>query len=120
MAGKTGIVWIIPPTHLQREVTKYGDRVMAAINFLADFFAQKMQNEARQNAKWEDRTGNARSGLMGATRKAARDIVEIYLVHSMWYGKFLELARGGKYAVIMPTISANVPEISSALKRLLR
>lgn len=114
----TGITWIRPPSDLQASITKYGDRAIAATKTLADRYAQKMQGEARQNASWQDRTGNARSGLMGET-KATRDVITIYLYHSMWYGVFLELARGGRYAIILPTLQKNISELAQDLKRLL-
>jgi len=117
----TGIIWIVPPKELGRAMERYGARAIAAIKTLADFFAQKMQDEMRRNARWQDRTGNARSGLFSIAALAAADAVAIYLSHghTVEYGKWLELANGGKYAIIMPTLRRNIPEIESALKRLL-
>jgi hypothetical protein len=36
------------------------------------------------------------------------------------YGKFLELARGGRYAIILPTIERNIPEINRLLREIFR
>jgi len=115
----TGIVWIRPPSALARSIEQYGLKLRVAVKALADYFAQKMQDEARRNAPWQDRTGNARSGLAGLAEQAALDLMVIYLTHGVEYGKWLELANGGKYAIVVPTIQRNLPEIERMLQRLL-
>lgn len=121
MAAST-IVWEVPPSVISRGLEKYGDRVLTAILALAQYFGQKMQDEMRRNAKWTDRTGNARSGLFAeAQLNAAQAAVELYLSHghTVDYGVFLEYAHAGKYAIVLPTIEANISEIQRELKRLL-
>jgi hypothetical protein len=96
---------------------------MVAVAAVADFIGQKAQGEMRQGARWIDRTGNARSGLFAAvTREAAGNLVVLYLSHgsTIYYGKFLELAHGGRYAIIMPVIERNLPELERMLKGLFR
>ncbi|MCL4295682.1 MAG: hypothetical protein KJ077_08140 [Anaerolineae bacterium] len=118
---------------MARALDQYGVRVFDAILAVADFIATKMQNHARQNARWQDRTGNARSGLFGAAVKKERGAggqflataertVEIYLSHgsTVFYGKFLELAHGGKYAIIWPTIEKYLPELKRLLDGIFR
>ncbi len=120
--GSIGGVWIRPPSQtLIPALGDYQRRAITAVLALAAYFAQKLQDESRQNAPWQDRTGNARSGLFAVTEQAAGDLVTIYLSHghTVDYGKFLELAHGAKYAIIMPTIERNLPEIEAQLKRLL-
>jgi hypothetical protein len=114
--------WVKPPeAELLPNIQAHGDRVWVAVRALADYLGQKMQGEARQHARWEDRTGNARSGLFGAVDEAAADIVDIYLSHghTVYYGLFLEVCHGGKYAIIMPTIEANLPVAERMLKQIL-
>jgi hypothetical protein len=115
--------WVRPPEELARGIERYGQRVLAAVYAVAEFIATKMQNESRRNARWQDRTGNARSGLFSqVTREAAGAVVIIYLSHghTVDYGKFLELAHGQKYAIVMPTIEANLPELKRMLDDLFR
>ena len=119
----SGIRWVRPPSQLARAIEQYGDRVLAAVMAVGQYIAQQMQNEARVNAPWTDRTGNARSGLFStAVEAAAQDVVIIYLSHghTVDYGVYLELANGGNYAVIMPTIEANLGEIERMLQRIFR
>lgn len=124
----TRIYWVNPPSQLSRNLDLYGRKLVAAVIAIAEFIATKMQNEARQNAKWQDRTGNARSGIFAVVERndlslgAAEMIVSIYLSHghTVDYGKWLELANGGKYAIIVPTIEANLPTIRRMLRELFR
>lgn len=122
MANRSRVVWVRPPAGMARALDQYGIKVFEAILAVTDFIATKMQNHARTNARWQDRTGNARSGLFavavkGQSRKLAGGIVELYLSHgsTIFYGKFLELANGGRYAIIWPTIEKYLPELRRLL-----
>lgn len=123
MAKAAEIVWVKPPAGMAKALAQYGDRVLVAIQAVAEFMATKMQNYAREKARWEDRTGNARTGLFTvAQREAAKDIVTIYLSHghTVYYGIFLELGHSGKYAIVMPTIEKHLPEIKKMLDDIFR
>jgi hypothetical protein len=115
------IVWEYSLDDMAGKLDEYGVRIMVAIDALARYFANRMQNEMRINAPWTDRSGNARTGLFSFADSAATDVVIIYLSHghSVEYGKWLELANQGHYAIIMPTLQRMVPEIERQLKRLL-
>ena len=117
----TGIYWVVPPEKLAAAFSRYGLAVVEAVVELAKYFAIRMQGEARMNAPWQDRTGNARSGLFGEVEfEAARQVVTIYLSHghTINYGLFLELAHGQRFAIIGPTIQANLPELKVMLDRI--
>lgn len=119
----TGIRWVRPPSELARAIEQYGDRVNAAVLAVAQYIATVMQNSAKHNAPWTDRTGNARSGLFGtAERDAARKIVVIYLSHgaTIDYGVSLELDKGARYAIIMKTMEGHLPELKRMLNSILR
>lgn len=120
MGTQTGIVWVVPPKHLIDAINRYGARVYVGIRMVADYIKQKLQDEARRNAPWKDRTGNARSGLFSLVDDAAGSLVTIYLAHTMDYGVWLELGNGGRYAIIMPTIQRNLPTIKRMLDELFK
>ena len=114
-----GIVWRMPPDELATAVDRYGDQVLTAVTAVAQYIATQMQNAAKQNAPWTDRTGNARSGLFGtAERDVAQRIVTIYLSHgaTLDYGQYLELSNAGRYAVIMRTIEGHLPALNAMLR----
>lgn len=121
MTSTTTMTWVIHPSKMAHALDKYGDRAWKAIEALAEFISVELQNEARQDAPWQDRTGNARSGLVGATiNDFARKVVEIYLIHSVAYGVFLELCHAGRYAIIAPVIERNLQKIKRMLDDLLK
>jgi len=137
--------WVKTPSSLAKQVHIYGKRVLAAVHAVAVYVGQKMQNEGRSNAPWQDRTGNARSGLffavdgfglgtvVGQVRPAAletntdaatisgdKDTLLIAFGHTVYYGKYLELDHGGRYAIVMSTMQRNLPVLERMLKDLFR
>lgn len=107
-----------PPEDLARAVDQYGEKVLVAVAAVAGRIATIMQNSAKNNAPWTDRTGNARSGLFGTVETdLSRQMVIIYLSHGVTinYGVWLELAHSGKFGVIMRTIERHLPELKSML-----
>lgn len=119
MPGKTGgIRWVRPPDQLARAIDQYGEKVLVAVAAVAGRIATIMQNSAKNNAPWTDRTGNARSGLFGtAETDMSKKMVIIYLSHGAMinYGVWLELAHGGKNAIIMKTLERHLPELKEML-----
>ena len=116
--ANAGIRWVRPPEQLARAIEQYGERALVAVESVAQYLATVMQNSAKHNAPWTDRTGNARSGLFGtAERDTARKLVIIYLSHgpAIDYGVFLELAHSGRFAIILPTMEAHLPELHRML-----
>lgn len=130
----TGFHWVIPPEkELIQNVEAYGDKIFVALQAVATYWGQRNQDDARISAPWTDRTGNARGGLFFAvdgfglnpvtgmvTSEASlnsdvaiesgdNNTLIITLGHSVFYGKFLELKNGGRYAIIMSTIEGNLP-----------
>lgn len=109
------------PTELGNALeARYLQRARVAISALMKFIAQKIQDDMRAGAPWTDRTANARTGLFTITQKASKDLVILWLSHghTIEYGKWLELANQGKYAIIMPTLQRWLPEIERLLKEL--
>jgi hypothetical protein len=139
MTDTSGIIWQTPPSTVADAMEKFGDKAKAAIFAAATYWGQAMQNRARGDAPWTDRTGNARSGLFFAvdgfgkttvgavnvasalsddisTEEGSEDVLIITLGHSVFYGKYLELSNGGAYAVIMSTIYGGLGQLERLLK----
>lgn len=137
----SGFQWVVSPeAQLIPAVQKYGKDALAAVQAVATYWGQSVQNAARLNAPWEDRTSNARGGLFFAvdgfglspmmgevTPDAKSDMSDVTvesgdsntlvvtLGHTVFYGKYLETSNGGKYAVVMSTIESNLPQLESML-----
>lgn len=140
-----GFQWVVSPAVIAQGLEDYGERAMVALQAVANYWGQSIQDEARESAVWEDRTGNARGGLFFAVDGFGLDTITgtvtpdaksqmsdvavesgdantlvITLGHTVFYGKFLELSNGGKYAVVMSTIEKNLPGLENLLKDSLR
>lgn len=74
-----------------------------AIRMYAENSALQLQNDARINARWTDRTGHARQRLTGSVATVAKGY-ELSLAHGVDYGVWLELAHEKKYSIIPETI----------------
>ncbi len=120
--AKSGFEWVIPPTVMQENIRQYGGKAIAGVKAVADKNAAAAQNEMRQNARWTDRTGNARSGLFSGASMAGTDTVEIVFSHghTIDYGIHLETGHGGKYAIIAPTLQRYVTLVRMDLQNLFK
>jgi hypothetical protein len=142
MSG-SGFVWVQPPSNISKGIAGYARKAEAALYAIAGKWGQDVQDQARQDAIWEDRTGNARSGLFYAVdgmgygtmvgeisagakalmketsvEEGSENTLVIVVSHTVFYGKFLELSNGGRYAIIMSTIENNLPRLESQVKRI--
>ena len=79
------------------------NQVEMAILEEADNGALKLQNFARENRKWRDRSGDARLRLTGGVEKSG-SIYRIYLAHGVDYGIWLELAHEKRFSIIPQAI----------------
>ena len=136
-----GFVWLTKPEKLAQEVEAYAKKALIAVHAAAAFWGDSVQTQMRTQARWQDRTGAARSGLFYAVdgfglspmtgqvsgkalaqrrdvatvRGNARTLV-VAVGHTVWYGKFLETRFGGRYAIVLSTMQRNLPR----LERLVR
>ena len=119
MPDAPGIRWRTPPSELARSLDQYGEKVLTAVGAVAQYVATQMQDSAKANAPWEDRTGNARTGLFGTSEvDFASKVVTIYLSHgaTIDYGLWLELKSDGKNAVIMSVMQSHYDQLMSLLR----
>ena len=124
------IQWTKRPTQLN--TAAYAAVLRARVVAEAEASAARMEAYARLNAPWQDQTGDARAGLV--TEVAVNGaVITITVAHSVDYGKYLELrwptgtlpatldgfdlelAGAGKYAIIWPTMEAEIPQFRARL-----
>ncbi len=143
---QSGFRWVISPKQqLIPNLREYGRKALVAVQAVANYWGQSIQDEARREANWEDRTGNARGGLFFAvdgfglepitgqvTPEAQSDMSDvaiesgdantliITLGHTVYYGKYLEISHGGQNAIIMSTIEKNLPGLERQLQDVFR
>lgn len=102
------------------------NKVRALLGAYADTASKKMEAEAKENAPWSPIgpgtpyykiTGNARNSIRGEAKWKGKHLV-ITLSGNMKYSKWLELANEKKYAILVPTIQRNAPEVLRAYRKL--
>jgi len=88
---------------LSGNVAKLPSKVQRAVIGATEFGATKATAYGKQNAKWIDRTGNARQGFRAyAVHEIGKSTVVI--AHGMSYGIWLEVRFSGRYAIVNPTM----------------
>lgn len=99
--GNKGFTWKTDTLsgNLQRLPTKVERAVVGA----TDYASTRGQGYAKLNAKWTDRTGNARQGLrVFPIHETGRSTIVV--AHGVPYGIWLEVRFSGRYAIIGPTL----------------
>jgi hypothetical protein len=71
----------------------------------------------QQNARWEDRTGDARRLLNTDLEIVVGEMYAITLDHGVEYGKYLELKHQGRFAIIQPALDHWGPIVFDAVRR---
>lgn len=84
-------------------LTKLQTGADVAIRMMAEQGAQKMENFAKENRKWTDRTGQARQRLKGSTESISNGY-RIIIAHGVDYGIWLELAHEKRFAILPQTV----------------
>lgn len=80
-----------------------GPGVIAEVETHAVELGVRILEYAKQNAPWEDRTGDARR-LLDVDVQQDGDNIVIQLYHQVDYGLWLEVIQSGRFAIIMPTL----------------
>lgn len=97
----------------------YEEQIRQVVYQIVLSYQPRCETWMKQNASWEDQTGNARQGLY-AVAGMLTDAVILDMDHSMWYGFFLEYKNAGKFAVIAPAVDYFFPQIMQDIQATLR
>jgi hypothetical protein len=135
--------WRESPTQAY-DATRYVRAVDNAVGSLLEYWAAKVETSAKVDASWTDRTGNARQTLAAfAVKVEKRRPVQAVMVtdgerlvataytpgiggwslilrQGMSYGKNLELDRGGRFAVVVPTLQGHYTLIWNSVRGLVK
>ena len=94
--------FIIELSALDHNLRNFNDRARKATEKTLDYQAARTETWMRTNAKWTDRTTNARNGLFATVLHPAPNSWLLVMSHSVSYGIWLEVANSGKYAIVRP------------------
>lgn len=86
---------------LRRNARNLNSNVRRQLSTVVDRRALITASDLKTQARWTDRTGAARSGLI-AIPIHGRTYEEIFMAYSVTYGIWLEIANDRRYAIITP------------------
>ncbi len=86
-----------------RRLARWHQKFERNLLLMTGAFAGRAEAQMVQNRPWTDRTSTARNSLTGTYDRTPEGFI-VALAIGVEYGKYLELARGGKYRVIRPTV----------------
>ena len=90
-------------SHVLRGLSDFGEQSKAKLKLACKQTASEMEDYAKANAPWQDRTGNARRGLTGSWG-LNQYVYYIKLAHSVHYGVYLEMYNEKRFEIIAPTL----------------
>lgn len=105
---------------MKARIEEYGRRCHQAVIAVCVYIAPIIETYAKQNARWTDRTSNARQGLNAFVQEISQDIVRIYLAGGVDYQIWLEVRWAGKYAIIWESLQAHFDTITKMLQDIFR
>ena len=94
----------IDVSEVLKGITDFEGAFDKALMVFAQSGAQKMEQYAKKNRKWTDRTGRARQSLNGSAFRIDNGY-RIQIAHGVYYGVYLEYAHERKYAILERTIT---------------
>lgn len=104
---------------LDHNLKNFDQRARRAIGATMTYQAAKSETWMRTNARWTDRTTNARNGLFATVDESlGKDAWLLVLSHSVSYGIWLEVANSGKYAIVRPALLRANRELMQRLSKL--
>lgn len=80
----------------------------------------KMQNYAKANKPWTNRTGRAQQSLNGGALVVDSDTIAAFVAHGVFYGVFLELSHQRRFAILEATARKHQSELEQIVGSLLK
>lgn len=103
---------------LEKGLESLSNKSDIAVKAYLNTAERKLENYAKQNAPWTDRSGRARLGLNSYTEKTPFGY-RLIIAHGVDYGIWLELAHEKKYAILNKTIQQNTNDIMKGFTKLI-
>jgi hypothetical protein len=91
------------PGAIQANLKRFNGNINALVAGVVAYRADKAVGYMKTNAKWKDRTGNAR-GTLNAFSEHSDTEHTIHLLGGMPYQIWLELRHAGRLAIITPAV----------------
>ena len=129
-----GFTWKVPPQDVWPQGTAaYIAAIRRGVHGVMLFYAPQIENWMRENAKWIDRSANARQTLYAQVDPMSPaevvNTIELIMAQGVYYGWYLEGIRpdtmsrtrqGKKYAIVQPALDRFGDLIWAEIVRLFR
>jgi len=102
---------IIDSDQLIKSLTDIGGHLVHVLESGLSEVADLMESDAKRDAPWTDRTGNARRTMTGFVTCENDNVLVVGVAGHMHYSPDLELRHGKRYAVLVPTVDRYAPTI---------
>lgn len=86
-----------------------------AVGLVFDYFKLQGETKMKTGARWKDRTGNARAGLITEVEHPGDDEWELYFASLATYGIWLEIRWSGRYAIVGPVMADIAPRVAKMI-----
>ena len=129
-----GFTWTAPPDKVWPPgAAAYAAAIRRGIYMVMRRWEPEIENWMKANAKWTDRTANARQTLYTEVQPASPAevvaMITLIMAHGVKYGSYLEgldprhnfspTRQGPKYAIVLPALDAFGPRIWADIQRML-
>ena len=100
----------IDTDELNAGLAGFGQNALLRVASEGEACASRMEEYAKANRPWHDRTGNARRTLRGvcgfsdAAGNASGNVFTVGVEGNMPYSVYLELGFDGRFSVLVPTV----------------
>lgn len=115
--ARAGLTWSRSPAQMADALDDWYADLVSAVQALGAKYAADAESQMKAGRSWTDRTSVAVTGLFGRAIPQP-DGVTIVIGHSATYGIYLELANGGRYAIVVPTLRTMTPIVFAGMQRL--
>lgn len=122
MANAPVFKWDVPPdVAFPQLMERYTRAIFVSGRRVAEQRAEDATAWMQENAPWEDRTGAARAGLHVDVLESPGVLAELVFSHddSLDYPVWLEIANGGRYAIIAPAVDYWGPKLMNDIQRIM-
>jgi hypothetical protein len=113
------VTWYTTPQQAwPKYFTNWANNARKAIAALLLSYAPRIESWMKENAIWEDQTGNARQSLYASMETVSEQVFMLYWGHGMSYGVFLEMSNQGRFGILSPALDYFYPQIVADIQRL--
>jgi environmental stress-induced protein Ves len=101
--------------------TAWINAMAVAVEAALQVWSPQIESYAKRNARWRDRTANARQTLAAFTfYDGGERTVYLIMKQHMDYGVWLELKNGGRYAIVMESMQMHYAQVWNQVQQAVR